>query len=268
MTRTVAVACILLLATLASAAELELLQSVGSDDADILLHRPDHVAFAPDGGAYVVNAGDCTILRFDAEWNLVQTFSRQGQGPGEFENATGLLLRDDALWLFEMGRATLFSLDGEYLETRRSISQMQAILPDGEGFLCRLGGSDHAAGRLDGDLELVGKFGPECATDDFFASYKTCGFMSMISHPDWLCLLLNPLDGRLYVVDEGGEVAREIALSEEAGGSQADGDEESVTMSFTLVQGLPCVDLRSLVVLFLVGREGQVPKPAPVIDAG
>ena len=237
---------VVMIAAAAPAAELELLRTIGADDEDILLHGPEAIAFAPDGSYYVLNGGESNVLHFDADWTLLKTFARRGQGPGEFERATGMILRDDALWVFEMGRATLFALDGTYIETRRSQAQMYSPIRDGDGFLCRLGGSDLAAGRLDADLELLGKLGPPCANEDFFQSYRTCGFMHMIAHPDWLCLLLNPIDGRLFAVNADGDVEREIPLTKEEGRSNAVREDDSVTMSFTLVQGRGHVDDRGL----------------------
>ncbi len=65
-------------------------------------------------------------------------------------------------------------------------------------------------------------------------------------HVHHLALLLNPLDGHLWVLGDDGEVERELSLMEEEGASsihEEDGG-ESVTMSFSLIMGTGGVDRR------------------------
>jgi hypothetical protein len=222
---------------------LAVLRTLGADEEEILLYRPEDIAFGPAGKVYVLNAGDCHVLEFDRDWNHVRSFAKQGQGPGEFETATGFLVHAGLVWIFETGRATRFSLEGEYVDTLPLQRLVQAPVVRGDEILARLDASDRAACRLDGDLELIAKIGPTCVTDDWMRRYQECGFVHVLTHPDWLCLLVNPFDGKLHAVAESGEVARTVALVEEAGRSSAEEPEEgTVSMSFTLVMGRCCVD--------------------------
>jgi len=229
---------------LAQGPELEVLQTVegGGDD---LLHGPDALCFGPDSSRYVLNTGDCRVLQFDAQWELVRAFGRQGEGPGEFTNPTGMILRQGKLWVFEMMRATLFSLEGEYLETRSSRLEMHEPISTERGILIRLGSNERMLALFNDQLELVTKMGPECpGSEDFMAQYKACGFVRALPHPDHLALLLNPLDGHLWVLGNDGEVERELALMESEGASsiQEEDGGESVTMSFSLIMGAGGVD--------------------------
>jgi hypothetical protein len=229
----------------AGPAGLTLLRTVGGDDDAIMLHRPSELAFAPDGTAYVVNFGDCRVLHFDAGWNLLNEFGAQGEGPGEFSNPTGMIVHEDMVWVFEMARVTQYGLDGTYLRTLRSEKELHGPFVEDGRILARLGGaSGRGAIIVDDDLQPVLEMGPECPTDDFFASYKKCGFMSILPHPDHLCILVNPLDGTLYAVDEAGDVVREAELVESDGRSHATEDDGQVSMTFTMVIGPGCVDHR------------------------
>jgi hypothetical protein len=229
-------------ASAAAASELVLLRTIGGDDDDVLIHRPERVVFGPDGSAYVLNGGDCRILRFDRDWNCIGVFAQCGQGPGEFENATGMILHQDMVWIFETAQATLFDLAGQYLETRRGQMLLQGPVVRGEDIICRLDGSDRAACRVNDKLELIQKLGPACPTDDFFERYKRCGFMHLLSHPDYVCLLINPIDGALHAVGDDGEVVRTVSLMDREGRSEAAREDDSVSMSFTLVLGKGFVD--------------------------
>jgi hypothetical protein len=227
----------------AEPAQLEILRTVdGGDQA--MLYRPWAVCFAPDGGFFVLNAGDCRVLRFDADWRFVRAFGRQGSGPGEFTNPTGMLRRGDALWVFEMMRVTVFGLDGEYRRTLTSRVEMHAPLLTDRGLLVRLGSSDRLAALLDDQLGLVEKLGPACPTDgDWATRYRACGFVRALAHPDHLALMLNPYDGHLWALDTGGRVARELDLVDRGGTSRVrQQDDDSVSMSFTLVMGPGGVD--------------------------
>lgn len=234
---------------LAQPATLEVLDTIdGGDEA--MLYRPSHLLFAPDGTCYVLNAGDCRVLQFDADWSLVRAFGHEGEGPGEFTNPTGMILRDGDLWIFEMMRATRFSLTGEYRRTVTSRLEMHAPQSTDQGILVRLGGgADRMAALLDDDLDLIRKLGPACPHDgDFLAEYRACGFVETLPHPDYLALLLNPIDGRLWALDDAGDVAREVELvSQDGRSSMTEPDDDGrVTMQFTLVMGTGGVDARGL----------------------
>ena len=248
---------------IAGAMELEVLRTIGDDD-EILLYQPGVVLFAPGGDIYVLNGGDHRVLQFDADWNLKGSFSREGQGPGEFETALGFLLRDGTLWIFESGRAELFDLEGNYLSSRVLHSQLKSPIVYGDGFIALTNGADRAAIRLDGDLNPVVPVGPECETKDWMRHYQECGFLDVIAHPDWLCLLINPLDGRLHAVDSDGEVARTLRLMDQEGESRSrQEDENTVSMSFNLIMGRSIVDRNGWLWTLPLPPELDEEEPAP-----
>ncbi|MBD3220639.1 hypothetical protein GF314_05310 [bacterium] len=240
----IAAAVLILAATaLAQPTELEILRTFdGGDEA--MLYRPDAVAFGPDGSIYVLNAGDCRVLRYDPDWQLVRAFGREGEGPAEFNNPTGMLIRDDELWVFEQLRATIFGLDGAYVRTLASRPEMHEPIETDRGLLVRLGSSDRLAALLDQDLAITEKVGPECPADaDFMTRFKTCGFVHVLPHPDHLALLLNPFDGHLWVLGEDGSVVRELDLVDDPGRSSSQTDDDgNISMRFTMVMATGGVD--------------------------
>ncbi|MEZ4388535.1 MAG: hypothetical protein R3D98_13380 [Candidatus Krumholzibacteriia bacterium] len=235
----------LTLAALAAAQspQLEVLQTVDGGDL-AMLYRPEAIAFGPDGTSYVLNAGDGQVIQFDADWQQVRTFGHEGEGPGEFLNPTGMIIRDGRLWVFEMLRATVFSLAGEYERTLTGRLEMHEPISTDRGILVRLGSSDRLAALLDDQLELLTKLGPECPTGDFMASYQACGFVHVLPHPDFLALLLNPFDGHLWALDRDGAVARDLDLVGASGQSRVSKPDDggNVSMRFTLVIATGGVD--------------------------
>jgi len=59
----------------------------GADDEEVLLGIITSVISGPDGNLYVLDAQLMEIKVFSPEGELVRTLGRQGQGPGEFQNA-------------------------------------------------------------------------------------------------------------------------------------------------------------------------------------
>ena len=230
-------------ATAGSPELAHLLTIAGPDHA--MVYRPIDLDFGPDGEMLVLNAGDCRVLAFSPDGELIRSFGRQGEGPGEFENPTGLLVRQDEVWVFQMMRVTVFALDGTYLRTLTSRVEMHAPLLTRRGLLVRLGASDRLAALLGDDLALREKLGPECPHDgDFLAEYRACGFVHTLPHPDHLALLINPIDGTLWALAADGSIRREMQLVAATGRSsvsEPDGDGR-VMMSFTMVLAAGGVD--------------------------
>jgi len=234
---------VLLLTVCAHATPLTVVQTLGGDEGDILLHNPSWIRFAADGSAYVLNEGECQVLRFDADWELLDEFGRCGEGPGEFSSPTGMIIHHDDVWVFELARITVFGLDGEYKRTMTRGNQLAAAeVIDGRIF-ARLGAGDRTGVILDENGDIVEYIGDECPVD-FFSSFKECRNVQILPHPDGMCLLSNLVDGRVAVVGDDGLPHREsyvIDKDDDSVMSKSD-DGESVTMQLSLGMGYGCRD--------------------------
>jgi len=77
-------------------------------------------AFCPDGSFFRPAAADGLIHKFDAAGNLVKSFGRKGQGPGDLQSPGALdVLEAKTLVVNDAGnrRLSLFDLDGNFLRT-------------------------------------------------------------------------------------------------------------------------------------------------------
>ena len=74
-----------------------------------------------DGGIWVVDWGQSTVLRFSESGELIAEYGREGSGPGEFGSMERI--RVDSLVTVEdpmQGREVRFFLDGTHFETRQT----------------------------------------------------------------------------------------------------------------------------------------------------
>lgn len=74
---------------------------------------------APDGEIWVAERQADEIRVYGQTGELLRTYGRSGDGPGEFQYIYAFGLVGDTLWVSDsqLRRTTLFSLDGEVLET-------------------------------------------------------------------------------------------------------------------------------------------------------
>ena len=81
----------------------------------------DHwTALLPDGSFFRTAAADGLVHKFDTAGNLVKTFGRKGQGPGDLQMPGALdVLDEKTLVVNDAGnrRLSLFDLDGNFLKT-------------------------------------------------------------------------------------------------------------------------------------------------------
>lgn len=87
------------------------------DEGGIVGRGPLYVA--PDGHVFYLDIQDARLKEFDAQGGFVQTLGRPGEGPGEFQNPTGVGGRVGVVWVREgaTGRLTTFWRTGELAET-------------------------------------------------------------------------------------------------------------------------------------------------------
>ena len=112
----------------------------GGDSPDASFVSASALDVLPDGTVYVVDTKDSRVKVFDAEGRFLRVFGRQGQGPGEMNRPTGILVTPDKEILVEdilNRRLAIFALDGTF---RRHISTAKAlglsgIQMDGRGLI-------------------------------------------------------------------------------------------------------------------------------------
>jgi hypothetical protein len=258
--------------TASTAAEipLALVQTIGGDEGEVFLHNPQSLRYAPDGTHYLLNAGECQVIHFDADWNELNSFGRCGGGPGEFENAVGMMLEGDEVWVFEMAKIVVYGLDGEYRRLLKHENTYAAPARLGERIVVLLGTGDHPAAFIDDAGVAVEPFGPECPAD-FFEAFKACRNMVILPHDEGLCLMANLVDGRATLIGEDGRPVWDRLLIEHEDDSvikkTEDGEETNVTMSLSLTMGRGCRDSRGRYWMVEVPPEDDTPMYIHVLGA-
>lgn len=112
-------------------AEREVLGGPASP-VDAVFAEPVVLVCGPDGTRYILDGKDARILRFAPDGSYLGSFGRQGEGPGEFQNLTGMTLMPDGdLLVADDGsrRLSRFSVDGEFLGSvtlQRALGQIVA----------------------------------------------------------------------------------------------------------------------------------------------
>jgi hypothetical protein len=79
-------------------------------------------AFLPDGTFFRTAAADGKVYKFDSDGNLLKSFGRKGQGPGDLQSPGALdVVEGKALVVNDAGngRLSFFDLEGNFLKTAR-----------------------------------------------------------------------------------------------------------------------------------------------------
>lgn len=77
---------------------LELIQTIGgpeSSDSNLTFYKPTDIALDRDGNLYVADSGNCRIQKISPAGNLLGSYGKKGQGPGEFQFMDGLAVASD-----------------------------------------------------------------------------------------------------------------------------------------------------------------------------
>src|SRR6056297_2052897 len=122
-------------------------------DPDYLLSRVVGAMQLPDGRILVANGGTNEVRAYDAQGNLVQTFGRAGEGPGEFQYLRALgRCQHDGFTAFDLDwQANPFTSDGTFVG-REVLAKPEGFTPysvacDAEGRFLLLGwGMDQSVG--------------------------------------------------------------------------------------------------------------------------
>ncbi len=234
----IALMVLLSTATACLSVEVVVVRTLGADGDDLFLHNPMSVQAAEDGTWYLINAGECQVLHLDADWELINSFGRCGEGPGEFESPRGMVLYQNEVWVFGMARITVYGLDGEFLRSLVPGLQYQAVTLLNGRLAAIMGAGDLSAAFLTDEGTVEEAFGTTCS-EDFFESFKACRNQQILPSVEGRCLLLNPISGKVWMIDNQGEVAWEkdlVKLEENAQMSESDGG-ETITLTVSFLTG-------------------------------
>lgn len=130
--------------------ELEELWRAGGEDGDVIFGRISDVARHANGEIFVLDNQLCQVEVFSPEGEHLRTLSRQGDGPGEVRQPTGLVLLPGDLVGIGAGfpaKMVTLELDGTPVATRYPIGEpsdgnigVMISLDTGAGMLAATGG--------------------------------------------------------------------------------------------------------------------------------
>ncbi len=99
---------------------------IGGEDEDVIFGRITDLKMHPDGSVYVLDNQLCQVVVISDDGEYLRTISREGDGPGELRQPTGLvLLSDDALGVGMgfPGKLVTLGLDGTPLGSRFPVGE-------------------------------------------------------------------------------------------------------------------------------------------------
>jgi hypothetical protein len=89
---------------------------------DYLMFRNNiDISVDPDQNIYVLDIGNCRLVKFDEEGDYVLTIGREGQGPGEFQGPSGVIIDQSLRICILDGNFSIHSYDvyGKHERTYR-----------------------------------------------------------------------------------------------------------------------------------------------------
>jgi len=99
--------------------------------------KPDALAVY-DGYLYVMEETSILIYKLP-ELKFLKRFGKAGEGPMEFSRFVTVTPLQGKLWINSMGKLSVFSLQGDFIEVKKSPGQFRTqVLPFGDGFIGRL----------------------------------------------------------------------------------------------------------------------------------
>lgn len=89
--------------------------------AEYMFFRPRTVDVDSGGSLYVLDAGDKTVRVYDSEGEFVRRMGREGQGPGEFQDPSLMVMWSDTLAVYDwrLRRLSVFSTEGKLLDSKQ-----------------------------------------------------------------------------------------------------------------------------------------------------
>jgi hypothetical protein len=99
--------------------ELEEDLSIGNEeDENYMFYEAFEIAVDSKKNILVLDSGNNRVQKYDEKGNFLQTIGRKGQGPGEFEDPTGIILDSkDRVYVLELRKMHIFDKNGDFIET-------------------------------------------------------------------------------------------------------------------------------------------------------
>ena len=117
--------------------KIELIRTIGDIntlDENLAFNMPSDIVLDDAGNIYILDAGNCRIQKFSTEGKYIDTFGREGQGPGEFNSPTSLDIDADGDLVVADRRSRkiqIFSTEGSLRKTitltKHSLSEVYAL---------------------------------------------------------------------------------------------------------------------------------------------
>lgn len=134
----------------------------GGDSPDASFVLISDLDVLPDGTAYVLDTKDSRVKVFDSSGKYLRAFGKAGQGPGELNQPTGILITPENEVLVEdtlNRRLAVFALDGTF---RRHISTakvlgLSGIQMDGRGLIVARSMGLGEGGKMSMDVNTYDK---------------------------------------------------------------------------------------------------------------
>ncbi|MCH8285738.1 6-bladed beta-propeller, partial [candidate division KSB1 bacterium] len=107
--------------------KLELVRQFGADDSEgenYYLYKPADIIKDNDGNYYILDAGNYLVKKYDPDGKFLLSFGRKGQGPGEFEYPSQIVLNQANELLVVDGNSrtiNMFDTDGNFIEFVRIV---------------------------------------------------------------------------------------------------------------------------------------------------
>jgi len=229
----------------------------GGDSPDASFVLATSLDVLPEGTVYVVDSKDSRVKVYDAAGKFLRAFGRQGQGPGEMNQPTGILVSPDKEILVEdilNRRLAVFALDGTF---RRHISTAKAlglsgIQMDDQGLIVARSMGLGEGGKIAMEVKTYdAEFNPKVTLASFGMQVSGGAKINPFSAMDLLYTLGR--DGRLYlgsarayeirVVSAEGKLLKTIGRDHEpVPFTQADKDEMLKSLT-----GAPGVNLKDMI---------------------
>lgn len=101
---------------------------------DLLLYKGIRsISFTPDGSFFVSGRGLNKIFKFDSNGNLIKSFGKKGQGPGDFVSPRCLSILDDKYLLVGFSDTpdiSIYSIDGIKLSSFKIEFERRKVTED------------------------------------------------------------------------------------------------------------------------------------------
>lgn len=134
--------------------ELEEDLSIGREgDENYMFTLVVDIGVDMEGNIYVLDFRECRIKKYDKNGNYLQTIGRKGQGPGEFEQPSRILLNTEGkMYIKELRKIHIFDKKGEF---ERSIILKKTLASFGITKEGNILGRSYSSSRKGRTLDIV-----------------------------------------------------------------------------------------------------------------